>query len=335
VDGPSSLLRLLGDDARLRLLRVLSLEALNVSELTTILGIAQSGVSRHLGLLRDAGLVAEERSGGYTWYRLSPELTGDTGSRAELWGWLRRELARPTPTTAADDARLQEVRRLRKESFGSHGAGARRGQIVPGRSWAAWSRALGLLLPAVDVADLGCGDGYLTIEAARWARRVTAVDRSAEVLARGRELAARRNAKNIEWKRGDLERVPLPDASVDIVLLSQALHHADDPALALGEARRILRPAGRVLVLDLRSHSQQWVRTTLGDRWLGFDDQTLCRLLREAGFEQVTVRVGARAPADPFVTLIAVGTVPAGPTESPGVQARPGGRARKLQRTPA
>ena len=329
VDGASSLLRLLGDDARLRLLRALSLEALNVSELTAILGIAQSGVSRHLGLLRDAALVAEERSGGYTWYRLAPDLETGTGPRAGLWAWLRGEFARRTEATTADDARLQEVRRMRKENFAKHGADSRKGQIVPGRSWAAWSRALGLLLPAVDVADLGCGDGYLSIEAAAWARSVVAVDRSPEVLARGRELAGRRRATRIDWRRGDLEQVPLDDQSVDVALLSQALHHAEDPAAALAEAFRILRPSGRLLVLDLRRHDEAWVRTTLGDRWLGFDDADLERLIAQAGFEDAVVRVGARGAADPFVTLIAAGTRPAVPAPA---SAAPDATARSRNR---
>lgn len=307
----SALLRLLGDAARLRLLRLLSQEALNGSELTTILGIAQSGVSRHLGLLRDADLITEERSGGYTWYRLSAELTAGTGPRAELWAWLERQFAAPSPEAAADDARLQEVRRVRKESFAQHGVDGRRGQFVPGRSWAAWARALGLLLPPLDVADLGCGDGYLTIEAAAWARHVVGVDRSPEVLKRGRALAARRRARNIEWKRGDLERLPLADASADVALLSQALHHAADPAAALSEAFRVLRPDGRLLILDLRTHGEEWVRTTLGDRWLGFSDEQLRRLCSEAGFDDITVRVGARVPGDPFVVLIAAARRPA------------------------
>jgi SAM-dependent methyltransferase len=316
VKGAPALLRLLGDDARLRLLRVLSLEALNVSELTSILGIAQSGVSRHLGLLRDAGLVAEERSGGYTWYRLAPAVTATPGPLSALWAWLQAHFAEAGPDAAADDARLQEVRRLRKESFARHGLDDRQGQIVPGRSWAAWSRALGLLLPPLDVADLGCGDGYLTIEAAAWARRVVAVDQSAEVLKRGRALAGRRRATNIEWKRGDLERLPLNDASVDVALFSQALHHATDPAEALREAFRILRPSGRLVILDLKTHGEEWVRTTLGDRWLGFSEEALHRLCAAAGFVDITIRIGARIPGDPFVVFIAGATRPAAPSVS-------------------
>jgi ArsR family transcriptional regulator len=262
-------------------------------------------VSRHLGLLRDAGLVAEERSGAFSWYRLSDAFAGN-GTRPALHAWLADEFANTTSTTRADDARLEEVRRLRKDSFRVHGDERR--QLVPGRSWPAWARALGLLLPAVDVADLGCGDGHLTVEAARWARHVTAIDRSTDVLTRGRELAKRRKLTNITWKRGELERLPVKDASIDIALLSQALHHAERPDAALSEARRILRPGGRVLILELREHEETWVRTTLGDRWLGFSDAQLRSLLQNAGFEATTVRVGARRSADPFAVLIATGT---------------------------
>ena len=123
----------------------------------------------------------------------------------------------------ADEARLQEVLRLRKENFDIHGGPDTRDarQLVPGRSWAAWSRALGLLLPPLTVADLGCGEGYLTVEAARWAARVVAVDRSDVVLERARALARRRRVSNVVWKRGELEKLPIRDAAVDVALVSQ------------------------------------------------------------------------------------------------------------------
>lgn len=302
----AALLRLLGDATRLRLLRLLSLESLNVTELTGALGLAQSGVSRHLGLLRDAGLVTEARAGGYSWSRLSDRLAGPDGALAPLHVWLAHEFTRATPETRADDARLAEVRRVRKDSFQAHGDERR--QLVPGRSWPAWSRALGLLLPPLDVADLGCGEGYLTIEAARWARHVTAIDRSRDALARGRDLARRRKLTNITWKRGDLERAPIADRSVDVAMLSQALHHAERPDRALAEAKRILKPGGRVLLLELKEHAETWVRTKLGDKWLGFSEERLRALLADAGFSKVVVRVGARRTGDPFNVLIATGT---------------------------
>jgi ArsR family transcriptional regulator len=309
MDAASDLLRLLGDETRLRLLRLLAQESLNVSELTAILNVAQSGVSRHLGLLKDAGLVREQRTGTFSWYRLDDALVDSNGPHATLWSWITARFETPTPATKADDVRLAEVRRVRREEFRDHGGdGQEHKQLVPGRSWAAWSRALGLLMPPLDVADLGCGEGYLTLEAARWAKRVTAIDRSPDVIARGKELAKRRGVKNITWKRGELQKVPIDDGSMDLVLLSQALHHADEPGAALSEAHRILRPGGRVLVLDLREHGEDWVTSTLGDRWLGFTDKSLAALLSDTGFVDTVVRVGASSAGDPFAVLIAAGT---------------------------
>jgi SAM-dependent methyltransferase len=351
--GSAALFRLLGDEARLRILRLLDAERLNVGELTSILGIAQSGVSRHLGLMKDAGLVEERREGGFTFFRLSEGLRSGDNGFGPVWPLLRAQFAAAAATAEgrADEARLEEVRRVRKENFDEHGAGSERRQIVPGRSWAAWARALGHLLPPLEIADLGCGEGYLTIEAARFAKKVIAVDRSEAVLARAKNLAAKRfgsantaarstaptsranavseprersepakrrarervgelegrSPSNIEWKRGEIEKLPLGDATVDVALLSQALHHAAHPSKALAEAVRIVRPGGRVLVLDLRRHEEAWVRERLGDKWLGFDDDELTRLLEGAGLTDIKISVGARRLRDPFTVLIASG----------------------------
>ena len=323
MKAPSALYRLLGDEVRLRILRILAQERLNVSELTAVLGLAQSGVSRHLGLLKESGLVEERREAGYTYYRATT-----ANGHAPVWDLLGRQFAESAgdPALRADDARLKEVLRVRKESFAAHGDGDR--QLVPGRSWAAWARALGMLLPAWTVADLGCGDGYLTLEAARFAARVIAVDRSTNVLDRARALAVRRGVRNVDWRRGELESVPIDDGSVDLVVLSQALHHAADPAKALAEAARVLVPGGRLVLLDLRQHDEAWVRERLGDRWLGFDDDELQRLLAGAGLDDVRVRVGAKSTGDPFTVLIAAGTKAAKKTRSRQSRLEKAGHAR-------
>ena len=313
MDAPA-VFRLLGDEARLRLLRLLDAERLNVSELTAILGIAQSGVSRHLGLLKDAGLVSEQREGGYTYYRIAPAVREGSDGFGPLWTLLRAQFdsSAGSAVARADLARLEEVRRLRQENFDAHGGpDTKARQLVPGRSWAAWARALGHLLPPLRVADLGCGEGYLTIETSRWASRVFAIDRSSTVLKRARALATRRRVTNIIWKRGEIERLPLRDGCADVALLSQALHHAIDPARALTEAARVVVPGGRVLVMDLREHDEGWVKPRLGDRWLGFSQDTLRTLLHGAGLADVKVSVGARRAGDPFTVLIASGTKPA------------------------
>ena len=310
----SGLFRLLADGTRLRLLRVLAQDRFNVSELTGILGVAQSGVSRHLGLLKEAGLVTEEREAGYVYCRLADE--GRTNGQGPLWALLDAQFAASADDRAVreDEARLQEVLRHRKENFETHGDVR---QLVPGRSWAAWARALGHLLPPLEVADIGCGDGYLTLEMARWARTVVGIDRSEPVLKRAQALAGRRHVTNAQWRKGDLAHLPLRDASVDVALLSQALHHAADPERAVAEAVRILRPRGRLLVLDLREHDQDWVRTRLGDQRLGFTDAALERLLKGAGLREVRVQVGARHAGDPFVVLIASGVKLRTPTPDP------------------
>jgi SAM-dependent methyltransferase len=310
VADPAGLYRLLGDEARLRLLRLLALERLNVTELTGILGIAQSGVSRHLGLLKEGGLVREAREAGFTYYQVEPTVRESSNGHGPLWPLLQSQFDAMARTDAgrADNARLEEVRRLRKENFETHaGPDAKERQLVPGRSWAAWARALAHLLPPLRVADLGCGEGYLTIDAGRFASRVIAIDRSAEVLRRARALASRRRVSNVTWKRGELEKLPIPDESMDVALFSQALHHAADPARALAEGVRILVPGGRVLVLDLSEHDQPWVRERLGDRWLGFSREQLTALLQGAGLVDVKVGVGARRSGDPFTVLIASG----------------------------
>src|SRR5688572_8481142 len=298
---------------RFRLLRVLRQDRFNVSELTRILGLAQSGVSRHLGLLKEAALVVEQRESGFVFYRLAEDASSDT--RSPLWDLLdlQFESSREGRAVREDDARLQEILRHRKESFDTQGDPR---QLVPGRSWAAWARALGHLLPPLDVADIGCGEGYLTLEMARWARTVFGIDRSDMVLERAKALADRRRVTNVQWKKGDLARLPLRDASVDVALLSQALHHAADPEDALSEAARILRPGGRLLILDLREHDQRWVRGRFGDQRLGFADAELDDLIRRAGLQDVKVQVGARHTGDPFVVLIASGVKTQLPTSA-------------------
>jgi ArsR family transcriptional regulator len=156
----------------------------------------------------------------------------------------------------------------------------------------------------------------LTIEAARWASRVIAVDRSEMVLKRASALARRRRVRNVIWKKGDLEKLPVRDNAVDLAMLSQALHHAQTPARAIAEAVRICAPGGRVLVLDLRTHQEEWVRAKLGDRRLGFRDDELKRMMTDAGLNEVKVGVGARKSGDPFTVLVACGRKPHAATKT-------------------
>jgi len=297
--------RLLGDAVRLRILRLLAAERLNVGELTRILGLAQSGVSRHVRLLREGGLLREERAAGWTWLELAPEAPPGLGG---AWPALRRSIA-DAADEAGDDARLADVLREREER--SPGWGAPGGHDVePGRSWAAWARALGHLLAPLEVADLGCGDGALTREIARWARHVTAVEPDAGALERARTAGA--GAANVTWCPGRLDALPLDDGSFDVALLSQVLHGVSDPRAVLREAVRVTRPGGRVLVLDLLPHEETWVVERLGHRRLGLSGEEVERWMAEAGLEDVRWEEAARRRGNPFTVLVASGTRPRG-----------------------
>jgi ArsR family transcriptional regulator len=124
----------------------------------------------------------------------------------------------------------------------------------------------------------------------------------------GTELAAKNSLANLAYKLGDIERVPLADASVDLAILSQALHHAQHPQRAVEEAHRILKPGGQVLILDLAEHTFEKARELYADVWLGFKESALHGFLKHAGFHQVEVTTVAKEPTEPFFeTLLASG----------------------------
>lgn len=284
-------LKALGDESRLRILRLLRREELNVSELTLVLGMPQSTVSKHLGELRKAGLVAVDRNGGYSYYHLAEDL-------GEWWNSLV-PLMEQEGVGEGDDARLRELLRQRAEKAEVDRF------LVPGRSWVAWSRALGYLLPALRVADFGCGDGTFTVEMARWARQVFAVDSNQALLERARQQA--QGLTNVVFLLQEMERVSLRDASVEVVLISQSLHYLAEPLRAIAEARRILAPAGRLLILDLLPHGETWVREQLHHRWLGFDPVQIRRWMEEAGLQNIQWEVPPRRSQEPFQAFLVTG----------------------------
>jgi ArsR family transcriptional regulator len=178
----------------------------------------------------------------------------------------------------------------------------------PGRSWQAFGQLLLRILPPLDVADLGSGEGLVAELLARRCRRVIAVDNSEKMVEFGARKARKNGLKNLEFRLGDLQSPPIDAESVDLVVLSQALHHAEDPAAALVSARRLLRPGGQVLVLDLLKHRFSQARELYGDRWLGFAESDLHRWLEAAGFREIEISVVSREEEPPHLeTLLAAG----------------------------
>ena len=304
-------LRALADPTRLRIMALVEREELSVNEIQEVSGLGQSRVSTHLSLLAETGLLASRREGKRTFYRLNPQADADAleFTRLALRG------ARELKESEADQVNLRRVLARREEQaqvYFNQVAGRFDRSYGPGRSWQAFGQLLLRMLPPLDVADLGSGEGLLSELLARRCRRVIAVDNSEKMVAFGARKAKRNGIANLEFRLGDLENPPIDPASVDLVILSQALHHASEPAAAIAAAARILRPGGRVLVLDLVRHRFEKVRELYGDRWLGFLESDLQSWLEAASFREIEITKVAREEQEPgFETLLACGTKPA------------------------
>jgi ubiquinone/menaquinone biosynthesis C-methylase UbiE/DNA-binding HxlR family transcriptional regulator len=304
-----NLLRLLADPTRLRLLLLLEQAELSVAELQDILGMGQSRISSHLAQLRRAGVVENRRAGKNVYYGAT-EIGGRNGGRVRVQEVLR-SLAREIPETTRDRTALKLTLRKRQDrarEYFDELAGKFGRSYVPGRSWRALAHTLITLLPPLTVADLGAGEGTLSQLLARRAHKVIAIDNSPKMVEFGSKLARKHGFKNLEYRLGDIEDPPIAKNSVDLAILSQALHHAIKPERAIESAHRLLKKNGRIVVLDLLSHRFEKARELYADHWLGFSEVRLHELLEKSGFRNIEVSVVAREKQSPhFQTVFATG----------------------------
>src|SRR5213594_3531653 len=281
-------LRALADPTRLRIIALLERDELSVNELQEITRMGQSRISTHLGLLQEAGLLQSRREGKRTFYRLNTH--ADEVAREFIQ--LAARGAKETPEYAADQINLKRILSRRREQaqvYFDQVAGRFDRSYGPGRSWQAFGHLLLRILPPLTVADLGSGEGLLSELLARRCKRVIAVDNSEKMVAFGANKAKKNGLKNLEFRLGNLENPPIDAQSVDLVILSQALHHADDPAHAVASTHRILRSGGQVMILDLLKHNFEKAHELYGDRWLGFAESDLHRWLEQSGFKKIEV----------------------------------------------
>src|SRR5271168_3934471 len=289
-------LRLLADPNRLRILLLLATEQLSVAELQEILGLGQSTISTQLSQLKNAGLIEDRRAGKNNLYRLQPVA-------AESVMPVIREAAAEIPEAAQDKAALQLTLRKRQDrtrAFFDDMAGRFGREYVPGRSWKSIAEALLHLLPPMVIADLGAGEGAFSLLLAQRAVKVIAVDNSDKMVELGSALASKQGVTALEYRKGDLEAVPIADGTVDLALFSQSLHHAIHPERAVAEAWRILKPGGRITVLDLLQHRFAEARELYADVWLGFSEVELELLLGKSGFGNVHTAVVHKETEAPF-----------------------------------
>jgi len=300
-------LRALSDPTRLRIVGLLEKEELSVNELQEITRMGQSRISTHLGLLQDAGLVQSRREGKRIFYKLNRPTEGSLPEFVHLAIRAAREL----PEQSGDQINLKRLvsrRRAQDQIFFNQVAGRFDRVYGPGRSWQAFGQLLLRILPPLVVADLGAGEGLLSELLVRRCKKVIAIDNSEKIVAFGAAKAKKNNLKNLEFRLGDLEDPPLESDSVDLVILSQALHHAADPAKAIASAHRVLKPGGQILVLDLARHNFEQAHELYGDRWLGFAESDLHRWFEQAHFKDIEITIVAREETPPhFETILAGG----------------------------
>lgn len=295
-------LKLLSDPTRLRILMLVEDESLSVAELQEVLGMGQSRISTQLSQLKAEGLVTDERSGKNNIYtcKSDPDLME-----------VARLAAAEVPEVTADRTALTHLLRKRKDTSRAYFdelAGRFGKDYVPGRSWKALAEALIKVLNYRVVADLGAGEGTLAQLLAQRAEKVIAVDLSPKMVEFGQNLAVSNGLTNLEYRLGDIEEPPIEDGSLDLAILSQALHHAEHPQRALDAAFRMLKPGGRLIVLDLLQHNFEEARELYADRWLGFSESDLAAMLDKAGFQQIETVVADREAAEPrFQTLLGIG----------------------------
>lgn len=303
---PWDALKLLSDPTRLRLVSLLSREELSVAELQEILDMGQSRISSHLSLLRQGELVVDRKDGKRHYYNLNPRLSKKLATLVQSACQSIEDKAEVQEDNENLNRALEKRRRATEHYFNTV-AGRLGKNYCPGRSWEAIGHFLLHLTPSIKIADLGAGEGVLGQLLARHADTVYCIDNSPKMVEFGKELAAKNGIENLEYHLGDIEKLPLPKHCVHLAYLSQALHHALHPQKAIAEAYRILKPGGKLVILDLKEHTFEKARDLYADNWLGFRENDLHRFLQDAGFSQIEINVVAREETEPyFQTLLAV-----------------------------
>ena len=301
-------LKLITDPTRVRILQLLRRENLSVLELQEILGMGQSRISTHLSGLKQAKLGSDRRSGKHIIYGFGDERTELDPRLLQTLDLAAADIEEISEDIAALELALNKRRDAARAYFDSL-AGKFGKTYVPGRSWKALAETLLKLMPPMVIADLGAGEGTFSQLLAQRVEKVIAIDNSEKMVDFGSQVAKDNGFKNLEYRLGELESPPIDEESVDLVFFSQALHHAEHPDKAIREAHRIVKPGGRIVILDLLKHQFEDARELYADLWLGFSELDVTRFLKDAGFEQIEISVVDRETESPhFQTLMAIAT---------------------------
>lgn len=304
MSGVLDIFKALADEGRLRILRAVDQAELSVAELVQALDMPQSTVSRHLKPMREAGLVASRRDGTSVYYNRGP-LFRDAAF-AQILTERLQEISVAHRDAAAVE-RVVELRRRKSREFFDEIAGRYSTLTEPGGGWQAMAAGLAAGFSGKVVADLGCGEGGLSLLLARFAQQVVAFDQSEKMLALVAEKADEQNVReHIDFRIGNLENLDLSGESFDALFLSQSLHHTSDPEEVVQSVAKGLKKGGQMIILDLVRHEHEWARDEWADQWLGFDPLETREWLVAAGLETRVLDALPGATPD-LAVLIAVG----------------------------
>ena len=302
LEGWSARLKVFADATRVRLLALIEREELTVAELSAITRLAQPRVSTHLAKLKDAGLVRDRRAGVSAYYRF--EESALDGAQRALWTTLRE--GSDDPLLRQDADRVPSVLALRAadQNWADSVAGDMERHYSPGRTWEAMARSALPLLEPGDVLDIASGDGVLAELLAPHSHRYVCLDSSTKVVLAASERL--RKLKNVEVQEGDMHALPFDDGHFDLVVLMHALTYADEPARAVAEAARVLRPGGRLLLTSLARHEHRSVVESYGHVNLGFSEKDLQKFASKAGFSITSCETVTRERRPPHFEVIAL-----------------------------
>jgi ubiquinone/menaquinone biosynthesis C-methylase UbiE len=306
------ILKAMADPTRLRLLAILDTEELSVNELVRILGMGQSRISRHLAVLKDAGLLHQRREGTWSYYSIPSTVDG----KGVLMAF--RQSASYKTTIDGDGPRIRKVLQDRTtESLSYHEKVAEDWDDIRAEYFGlrVRNRALAGLVPSDwTVADIGCGTGFMLLAMAPLVKKAIGIDNSAEMLRVAKRKARDRGLKNIDFIKSDMNKIPLKDCVLDGLTASMVLHHSPDPAETAKEWGRVVKPGGKISIVEMEKHEHEWLRDEMADIWLGFEPKELRGYFRSGGFEQIRVEkaeeecstadMGARKTANVGILLL-------------------------------
>jgi SAM-dependent methyltransferase/DNA-binding transcriptional ArsR family regulator len=292
-------LALLGDENRIRLCALLRDRELCVTDLVRVTGMAQSRVSTHLGRLREAGFVIDRRKGAQSFYALA-----SNGCPTAVRACLDEAAGSGDPTLEGDQKRLRELEAERRDEVPQRLVDELDRDYSPGRTWQSLTAGIAPLLRLGDVLDVGSGDGAAASVLAPYCRSLTCIDTNERLIAAARERLGRLGQENVRTQVADVHALPFPDDAFDSVIMFHTLTYAEHPGRAVTECARVLRPAGRFVLLCLDEHRQSEVTARYGERHPGFSPRTVRGLLTKAGLDVSSAEVVSREIKKPHLQVV-------------------------------